>query len=405
MQVNDEGKPSVGWKVLGVLSMLMGFASISTDVYLPAMPAMARSLGASNGMIEYSITGYLVGFAFGQLLWGPISDRHGRRAPIAIGIVLFLFGSAGCALAGSAQAIVAWRLLQALGAAAGVVIARAMVRDLFVGPQAARVLSTLMVVMAVAPLVGPIVGGQVAAMAGWRAIFWLQVSIGLFNLAALYTLPETLPVAQRHDGRLLDVLGHYARLVREPRLMAYAAAGGFFYVGMFAYVAGTPFAYITYHHVPPQLYGLLFGVGIVGIMGSNAINARLVARHDSDTLLLWGTTLAAVAGVGSAVAAYWDLGGLWGLFFTLFLFVASTGFIVANSIAGALSDYPEQAGAVSALVGAFQYGSGVFGSGLVGLFADGTPRPLGFIMALAGVGACVGAAMLTRVPRAVRLAA
>jgi DHA1 family bicyclomycin/chloramphenicol resistance-like MFS transporter len=129
MQVNDEGKPSVGWKVLGVLSMLMGFASISTDVYLPAMPAMARSLGASNGMIEYSITGYLVGFAFGQLLWGPISDRHGRRAPIAIGIVLFLFGSAGCALAGSAQAIVAWRLLQALGAAAGVVIARAMVRD------------------------------------------------------------------------------------------------------------------------------------------------------------------------------------------------------------------------------------------------------------------------------------
>jgi DHA1 family bicyclomycin/chloramphenicol resistance-like MFS transporter len=267
------------------------------------------------------------------------------------------------------------------------------------------VLSTLMVVMAVAPLVGPIVGGQVAAMAGWRAIFWLQVGIGLFNLAALYTLPETLPVAQRHDGRLLDVLGHYARLVREPRLMAYAAAGGFFYVGMFAYVAGTPFAYITYHHVPPQLYGLLFGVGIVGIMGSNAINARLVARHDSDTLLLWGTTLAAVAGVGSAVAAYWDLGGLWGLFFTLFLFVASTGFIVANSIAGALSDYPGQAGAVSALVGAFQYGSGVFGSGLVGLFADGTPRPLGFIMALAGVGACVGAAMLTRVPRAVRLAA
>ncbi|ODS54123.1 MAG: Bcr/CflA family drug resistance efflux transporter [Acidobacteria bacterium SCN 69-37] len=377
----------------------MGFASISTDFYLPAMPAMADGLGASHGLVELTITGYLIGFSVGQLFWGPVSDRYGRRVPVAAGIALFIAGSAGCALAGSVEAMIGWRVVQALGAAAGVVIARAVVRDLFEGSRAARMLSTLMVIMAIAPLIGPVVGAQVAAMAGWRAIFWLLVAIGFVSLALLFTIPETLaPDRRRRDG-LGRALAGYARLLTHPQLLAYTSAGGFYYAGMFAYIAGSPFAYITYHHVPAGYYGLLFGAGILGIMTTNLVNSRLVGRFGSDRLLILGGTLAALAGSVSAVAAYTDVGGLWGLFVPLFVFISCSGLIVANSVAGALGGFPAEAGAVSALVGALQYGSGIAGSGLVGVFADGTPRPMGWVIGLAGIGTVACAATLGRMPR------
>jgi MFS transporter, DHA1 family, multidrug resistance protein len=375
-----------GWRVLGILSALMGFASISTDLYLPAMPAMGRSLGANTGIMEWTVSGYLIGFSLGQLLWGPIGDRVGRRLQVAMGLILFVIGSGGCALAVNAWAMIGWRVVQAVGACAGVVLARAMVRDLYEGDRAAQMLSTLMTVMAIAPLLGPILGGQILALAGWRAIFWTLVGVGIATLAALFTLPETLPPERRNAEPLMRALVRYGDLLRERRLLGYAGAGGFFYGGMFAYIAGTPFAYITYHHVPPQLYGLLFGVGVVGIMVSNFVNSRLVTRLGRDRLLLWGTSAAALGGVVLAVFAWTGWGGLAGLMLPLFLFVSATGFIVANSIAGALAGFPNRAGAVSALVGAIQYGSGIIGSALVGAFADGTPRPMGWVIALAGIG-------------------
>jgi len=289
-------------------------------------------------------------------------------------------------MAGSAEALIGWRIVQAMGACAGVVLARAMVRDLYEGHRAAQMLSTLMTVMAVAPLLGPIVGGQILELAGWRAIFWTLVGVGMATLTALFTLPETLPPERRNHEPLGRALLRYGDLVRQRRLLGYAGAGGFFYGGMFAYIAGTPFAYVTYHHVPPQLYGLLFGAGIVGIMATNTLNARLVRRLGSDRLLVRGTFLAALSGLVLAAAAWTGWGGLWGLAVPLFLFVSATGFIVANSIAGALTGFPERAGTVSALVGAVHYGSGIVSSALVGAFADGTPWPMGWVVALTGIG-------------------
>ena len=383
-----------GLRVLAVLSALMGFASISTDFYLPALPSMATALRAEPGTIELTIAGYLIGFSLGQLLWGPIGDRHGRRRPIAVGLVLFVIGSAGCALAGSAPAIIAWRIVQAVGACAGVVLARAMVRDLYAGSRAAQMLSTLMTVMAVAPLLGPILGGQILAWAGWRAIFWTLVGLGLLTLAALSLLPETLPPERRRMEPMGQALVRYVQLLRERRVLGYALTGGFFYAGIFAYVTGTPFAYIGYHHVPPQLYGVLFGIGIAGIMATNLLNARLVLRFGGDRLLAWGTSLAACAGIVLAVTTWTGWGGLAGLAVPLFLFISAAGFVVANSIAGALSGFPDRAGAVSALVGAIQYGSGIFGSALVGLFADGTPWPMGWVIAASALGSLASMRLL-----------
>ncbi|MDE4909203.1 multidrug effflux MFS transporter [Methylobacterium sp. 092160098-2] len=385
-----------GWRVLGVLSALMGFASISTDLYLPALPAMATGLGSDAGTMELTVAGYLIGFSLGQLVWGPLGDRHGRRGPVAFGLTLFVLGSAGCAMSGTAGHLVAWRIVQAVGACAGVVLSRAMVRDLYAGHRAASMLSTLMTVMAVAPLLGPLLGGQVLALAGWRAIFWLLVGVGLLTLAALATLPETLPDERRNREPLARAFARYGLLLREPRLLAYAGAGGFFYGGMFAYIAGSPGAYITVHHVSPQVYGLLFGMGILGIMAANLLNARLVRRTGGERLLTLGTLGAALAGLAVALAAWTGWGGLVGLVTSLFLFITATGFIVANSIAAALDTFPERAGAVSALVGSLHYGSGILGAGLVGAFADGTPWPMGLVIALAGIGSASCALAVNR---------
>jgi len=382
---------------LAILSMLMAFASISTDLYLPALPAMADTLHANAGQVELTISGYLIGFSLGQLLWGPIGDRHGRRLPIALGLVLFIIGSAGCALSDSASVMIAWRAVQAVGACASVVLARAMVRDLYSGHRAAQMLSTLMTVMAIAPLLGPSLGGLILHVASWRAIFWALVLVGLGTLAMLYVLPETLPAQRRNREPLSNALNRYVQLLRDRSILGYIGAGGFFYGAMYAYIAGTPFAYISYHHVSPQQYGVLFAVGIVGIMLTNQLNSRWVARHGSDRLMQMGTLVAALSALLLAIDAWTDWGGLAGLVIPLFLFVSATGFIVANSIAGAMSAFPEFAGSTSSLVGSLQYGTGILGPGLVGTFADGTPRPMAAVILLFGVGSLLCAKWL--VPR------
>ncbi len=373
----------------------MGFASISTDFYLPVMPDMAAQLGADAGSIEYTISGFLIGFSLGQLVWGAVSDKYGRRIPLAIGLVLFIIGSIGCATSDSVHAIILWRILQALGACAGVVLSRAMVRDLYQGPRAAQMLSTLIAVMAIAPLLAPILGGQIAAIGGWRSIFWTLVALGSMVLAGLFTLPETLPVERRRTDPLSSAFKRYAQLLTHRKIIGYAGTGAFFYAGMYAYIAGTPFAFITYHGVPSEYYGLLFGAGIIGIVATNLINARLVHRFGMNRIMLAGTVIATVSGLVLAANSYTDFGGLWGLFIPLLVFVSVTGLIVANSIAGAMADYPEQAGSVSALVGAIQYGSGITGSGLVASFADGTPWPMGWVIAIMAVGSALCAWLVT----------
>ena len=381
---------------LAILSALMAFASISTDMYLPAMPALATAFHTDPGRVQLTLSSYLVGFSLGQLLWGPAGDRYGRWNPIAIGVVLFVIGSAGCALSGTVWQMTGWRVVQALGASAGPVLARAIVRDLYARERSAQMLSTLMLVMGVAPLLGPILGGQILAVWSWQAIFWTLVGFGLLTLVGLSALPETLPQRQRNMQRLGEALVGYLALARSPRLAGYALSGGFFYGGIYAYLAGTPFAYIDYYHVPPQAYGLLFGINIAGMMAANLLNTRLVMRLGTDRIFRFGTGIATFAGVGLALNARFGWGGLAGLVAPLFLYVSMHGFIVANSVAGALATYPRQAGATSALVGAMHYGTGVLSAAMLGWFADGTPWTMGWIVGLGGIGSLATAVLLVR---------
>jgi MFS transporter, DHA1 family, multidrug resistance protein len=387
-----------GWRVLIVLSALMAFGAIATDMYLPALPSLTRALHAGPGAIELTISGYLVGFSLGQLLWGPIGDRYGRRMPIALGLVLFVIGSVGCALSDTAWQMIGWRVVQALGASAGPVLARAMVRDLYARERSAQILSTLMTIMAIAPLIAPMLGAQILTLWSWQGIFWTVGGFGLLALAGLLTLPETLPADRRNPQPLGQALAGYVELVRSPRLIGYALAGGFFYGGIFAYITGTPFAYIDYYHVPPQAYGLLFGLAIVGIMAANLLNTRLVARFGSDRVFRFGTGMAALAGITAALDTRFGWGGLTGLVASLLLYTSMSGLIVANSVAGALAAFPHKAGAASALVGAMHYGTAMLGAALVGWFADGTPWTMGWVIGLGGLGTFASAMLLVRSP-------
>jgi len=382
--------------ILVILSALMSFSSISTDMYLPALPTLVDELHTDIGLVELTISTFLIGFSLGQLFWGPISDRLGRRLPIAAGLLLFVVGSIGCATSPSIGQMLGWRVVQAVGACAGPVLARAMVRDLYPRERSAQMLSILILMMAVAPLLGPLLGAQMLTVWSWRSIFWILAIVGLLALIALLALPETLAATHRSSEPLGSTLRSYLSLIGDPRLNVYAVSGGFYYGGCYAFIAGTPFAYVDYYHVSPRAFGLLFGVNIVGLMVVNLINTRLVTRLGSERIFRLGTWIAALSGIALAVDAKFGWGGVPGLAIPIFCFMSVSGFIVANSVASALAAFPKQAGAASSLLGAMHYGSGVLSAAMLGWFADGTPWTMGWIVAAAGVGCLLTALLQSR---------
>lgn len=364
---------------LAILSALMAFTSLSTDIYLPAMPLMASEL---QGDIELTITGFLIGFALAQLVWGPISDAIGRRRPLFIGMLLFIIGSAGCALSTDIQQIVFWRVFQAFGACTGPMLARAMIRDLFARTRAAQMLSTLTIIMAIAPIIGPLAGGQIIKITSWHAIFWLLAVIGGLMFFSLYALPETLPPEKRVNTSLAGAFTNYFSLLRNRTFMRFTLCLTFFYVSAYAFITGSPFVYIRYYGIDPQYYGWLFAINIVGLMGMSMVNRRLVQRHPLERLLKIAVAGAAVAAVALALVVKLQLGGIAAVVVCVFLFFSMNGIIAATSTAAALDAVPAIAGSAAALMGSLQYGSGIISSLLLTWFRDGTPWTMVWIMAL-----------------------
>lgn len=362
-----------------ILSGLMAFTSLSTDIYLPAMPTMAEDL---HGNVELTITGFLIGFTIAQLIWGPISDHMGRRKSLFIGMVLFIIGSAGCALSTSITQIVFWRVFQALGACTGPMLARAMIRDLFARTRAAQMLSTLVLVMAIAPIAGPLIGGQIIRLSTWHSIFWLLVVIGALMFISLNWLPETLPEDKRVKASLAGAFRNYRSLLTNGRFMRYTLSLTFYYVGAYAFITGSPFVYISYYHVDPQHYGWLFALNIIGVMAMSVVNRRLVQRHALEQLLKYATMLAALAAVALALMVKLESGGIVAIIVSIFLLFSMNGIIAATSTAAALDAVPNIAGSASALIGALQYGSGIISSLLLAAFSDGTPWTMAWIIAL-----------------------
>lgn len=362
-----------------ILSALMAITSLSTDIYLPAMPVMAKDL---HGDVELTIGGFLIGFCIAQLIWGPISDHFGRRMPLFIGMAIFIVGSIGCAFATNIEQIVFWRVFQALGACTAPMLARAMIRDLFSRSRAAQMLSTLFVIMAIAPIAGPLLGGQMIKFTSWHAIFWLLAAIGLLMLIALRWLPETLPVEKRVKASFAGAFRNYRALLANRRFMRFSLCLAFYYVAAYAFITGSPFVYISYFGVEPQNYGWLFALNIIGIMGVSTVNRRLVQLFPLEMLLKYAALVAAIAAIILCVAVKIEVGGIALIVAAVFIFFSMNGIIAATATAAALDAVPNVAGSASALIGSLQYGSGIISTLLLALMSDGTPWTMAWIIAL-----------------------
>lgn len=363
-----------------ILSALMAFTSLSTDIYLPAMPTMEKQLG---GNAELTITGFLTGFAIAQLIWGPISDRIGRKLPLFIGMVLFVIGSVGCALSESMNAVVFWRIFQAIGACVGPMLGRAMIRDSFAQSQAAQMLSTLTIIMAIAPIAGPFIGGGLLKVASWHWIFWLLAVIGVLMFITIFKLPETLPIEKRASGSLWNAFKNYRTLLANATFMRYTLSVTFFYVAAYAFITGSPFVYIDYFGVAAQNYGFLFGLNIIGIMSLSFLNRKLVSRFALSKLLVVSSLVAFVASAVFFVLAWANMGGIWSVIMPMFVMFSMNGIIAACANAAALAAVPNQiAGSAAALLGSLQYGSGIISSLLLAVFSSGTLFTMAWIIVL-----------------------
>ncbi|MBI1246054.1 MAG: Bcr/CflA family multidrug efflux MFS transporter [Alphaproteobacteria bacterium] len=369
-----------GWRgdgtFVATLGLLLAITPMAVDMYLPALPSIGRALDADQDHIQLSLSGFFLAFAAGQLVWGPIGDRFGRRGPSLVGLILFVIGSIGCWAAGDAIVLAGWRVVEAFGAAAATVLARAMVRDVFDRNRSASVLSLMMLVMGVAPMLAPIVGSQILKIADWRMIFVVLATLALVPLVPLVRQPETLPPERRRSVAFASVASAYIRLLSDKRYLGYVAAGAGMLGAMFAYISGSPFIYIEMFGVGPDLFGLLFGLNVAGMMMSSYVNSRLALRFGSDKALRIGLVASVLFALALVVFGGNGSFGLAGVVVPLFLFLSCMGLIGANSMAGALADHPQMAGAASALSGFVQFAVGAAAGMVVAARADGTPGPM-----------------------------
>jgi DHA1 family bicyclomycin/chloramphenicol resistance-like MFS transporter len=338
-----------------VLGGLTGLVPLAIDMYLPAFPQIAGGLHASAAQVQLTLTACLLGLAAGQLGIGPASDARGRKRPLLVGVGGYVLASFGCAIAPNLAVLTACRTLQGLSGAAGVVLSRAIVADLYSGPAAARFFSRLILVFGLAPMLAPILGGQVLRFASWKGIFVILAAAGaLMLVAAAFALPETLPVERRRAGGLGETLRALRVASTDRAFIGFTLALAFGFAGMFAYISGSPFVVQKQYGASPQLFGLLFGVNALGFVAASQVNGWLVVRVAPRHLLLCGLVGELSAGVGLLAAVLAGL-GLPFLAVGMFALLASLGFVAPNATALALGRQPRRAGSASALMGTVQF--------------------------------------------------
>ncbi|GAA2994224.1 MFS transporter, DHA1 family, bicyclomycin/chloramphenicol resistance protein [Actinokineospora diospyrosa] len=369
-----------------VLGGLSAFGPLSIDMYLPAFPELATSLGTGPAQVQLTLTTFMIGLAVGQVVAGPLSDSLGRRGPLLVGLGLYVVSSLVCAVAPSVYTLVGLRFAQGVAAAAGVVIARAAVRDVFSGAAMARFFSALMLVNGLGPLLAPVIGAQVLRWTSWSGIFVVLACFGAALLVAtLVWLPETLPRDHRGPARLGRTLRTFVRIGSDRTFVAYAVSAGCVLASMFAYIAGSSFVLQDIHGLGPRQYSLVFAANALGIMLVAQLNSLLLRWTQPRALLVAGLVVGAVGGLGVLVAVAADL-GLWWLLAALFVSVSSVGMISPNSTALALAEHGRDAGAASALIGVLQFVIGGIASPLVGLGGGHTALPMAIVIAVLSVG-------------------
>lgn len=372
-----------GLLVTFVLGGLTATPPLAMDMYLPSLPEVTRSLHAPAATIQLTLTACLAGMALGQLVVGPMSDRWGRRRPLLIGLAVYLLATVLCALAPTVETLVAFRLAQGLAGAAGIVIARAVVRDLYDGVEMARFFSTLMLISGAAPIVAPLIGGQILRVTDWRGVFVVLTAIGvLLAVLVWFRLPETLPPADRHSGGVGQALRAMRGLLADLPFTGFMLAGGFAFAALFAYISASPFVIQEIYGASPQTFSLLFGLNSVGLVAAGQINGKLlVGRVRLDKVLATGLTVIALAATALLLMSTGVFGtvGLVPVAAALFVLMSAMGITLPNTQSLALMRTRHAAGSASALLGTTSFLVGAVASPLVGIAGEHTAVPMAVV--------------------------
>jgi len=369
------------WGAVVMLGSLSGFAPMSLDLYLPSLPQIGERLHATSGQTQGTVAAFVLGMAIGQLFYGPASDRLGRRPPLIIGIGIFVAASVVCALATNIETLIGARVVQALGGCAGSVVARAIVRDRFSASETARMLSLMMLIMGVAPILAPLLGGVLVTLWGWQACFWALALFGVaVGVATWLHLPESRSPETLAQAGTENPLQAYLALLKQPRVLGYALAGALNGAMFFTYLSGAAALIIGQYGVSPANFGWVFGCNAIGVIGSSQVNRSLLRRMTADQVLARATGVAFVVGLLLVASAVTGIGERWTFLPLLFLMLSTYGFTQGNTMAGALNCDPARAGAVSSLLGAAGFATGAAAASVSAAFADGTPRPMALIM-------------------------
>jgi len=373
-----------------LLTALVAAAPLSTDMYLPALPAIGAYFSVGTADVQMTLSVYLAGFAFAQLVVGPLSDRFGRRPVLVGGMAVFVVTSIACALSDSIVVLTVFRFFQAVGACAGGAVGRAVVRDIHSPKEGARLLAHMGTAMAIGPLVAPLIGGQLTAAFGWSANFWALAAFGLvlFVIAGA-TLPETHARPDVNALSLRRMGANYKTLLTDRPFQLFVLTNGFSFGGLFAFISGSSFVLIEVLGLSAQTFGFAFSFGVIGYMIGTQVSARLVKTFGLERLIGIGGRIGLVAGVAGVACVTLFPPTIPGIVGPMFFYALSVGFIMPNSMAGSLAPYPHMAGAASALMGFIQMSmASIFGA-LVGVFYDGTAVPMMGMIAICGICASI----------------
>ncbi len=379
-----------------LLAALTAIGPLTTDMYLPSLPDIARQLNASTAQVQFTISAYLIGFAIGQIFYGPVSDRHGRKPVLIAAITLYCVASLACALSTSIEMLIAARAVQALGGCGGIVLTRAIVRDLYSGARAGRELSLIGSVMALAPVLAPIAGGVVQTGFGWRVVFLTLVAAGLIGVGTVWLLlPETLNARAAEPVSIFSMARSYRVVARHPAYLAYLAITSASYAGLFAWISGSAFVLQNLYGLTPFDFGVAFALGSIGYMTGSALAARIVVRLGLDGVLGIGGCACAIGGLGMVAAVAFGLTSSLSLVFPVAIYLAGLGMVLPQGIAGAMTPFPDRAGAASSLFGFVQQSAAALCGAVVGWLLGQSAWPLAAGVAAMGC-AALGLWLATR---------
>ncbi|GGH47131.1 Bcr/CflA family drug resistance efflux transporter [Dyadobacter endophyticus] len=366
-----------------ILGSLTALGPFSIDMYLPGFPAIARDLNTTAAKVSQSLSGFFVGISLGQLLYGPLLDRFGRKKPLFIGLTVYILASAGCSVAVTIEQLILLRVIQAIGSCAATVASVAMVRDLFPVSESAKVFSLLLLVVGFSPMIAPTAGGYVTDAFGWHAVFIILTIMGVAILAATALwLPDSYKPDKTLSLKPRPIIMNFLEVFREPQFYTYAITGAIAFAGLFAYVSGSPIVFMEVFHVDGKVYGWIFAFLSVGFIGSGQINTLMLRRFSSEQIINVALICQAVIGLTFLAAALTDSLTLTSTLVFLFLFLCCVGYTYPNAAALSLAPFTRNAGSASALMGAFQMGAGTLISIAISLFDE--PSIIPMVTAMAG---------------------